>query len=154
MSAGPQTLELHASPAAALAAVAATAEDWGAAWSPATDGGRLALPVVAGLRRGVLDVRLEARSTGNRTRLTARVEDECWRVHKSATAVLALGALGALPVLLWPLHGDLLALAPAGLVLLFLAWFMVVSRLRTAGVAEFLEATQARLESRPGDGDP
>jgi hypothetical protein len=61
-----------------------------------------------------------------------------------------LGALGALPVLLWPLRPEFLALAPPGLVLTFLAWFMVVSRLRTAGAAEFLEAVQGRL----GAGEP
>ena len=69
-----------------------------------------------------------------------------WRVHRSAAAVLVLGALGALPVILWPLSPEFLALAPLGLVLLFLAWFMVVSRLRTAGAAEFLEAVCDRLE--------
>ena len=130
-----------------LAAVAAAAEDWGAEWAPGTGGaGQLYLPVVAGLRRGVLSGQLAARSSGDGgTRLTLTAETTHWRVHRSAAAVLVLGALGALPVILWPLSPDYLALAPVGLVLMFLAWFMVVSRLRTAGAVEFLEAVRHRL---------
>jgi hypothetical protein len=138
-------LELDAPPKAVLAAVTRAASDWGADWSPATDGGRLHLPVVAGLRRGLLTGRLEARGG---TRITLHTETTLWRVHRSAAAILVLGALGALPVILWPLREDLLALAPAGLVLMFLAWFMVVSRLRSAGADEFLEAVRDRLEPR------
>ena len=113
---------------------------------PGTGGGRLHLPVVAGLRRGLLSGQLEARAAGDDgTRLTLHAELHHWRVHRSAAAVLVLGLLGALPVILWPLSSDFLALAPVGLVLVFLAWFMVVSRLRTAGGAEFLEAVGDRL---------
>ena len=110
------------------------------------DGGRLYLPVVAGLRRGLLDGRVSTRASGSGTRVTLTAETTHWRVHRSAAAVLVMGLLGALPVLLWPLGNEFLALAPVGLVLMFLAWFMVVSRLRTAGGAEFLEAVRARVE--------
>lgn len=136
-----------------VAALSATAEDWGAEWAPAIGGGRLYLPVVAGLRRGVLDGEIAARPSGQGgTRLTLRGETSHWRVHRSAAAVLVLGALGALPVMLWPLSPDFLALAPVGLVFLFLAWFMVVSRLRTAGAAEFLDAVSLRLGGDPSAG--
>jgi hypothetical protein len=129
----------------ALEAVADVAESWGADWQ--ADSGTLHLPVVAGLRRGLLVGRLEVRPTGAEgCQLTLRAESSLWRVHRSAAAVLVMGLVGALPVLLWPLSGDFLALAPVGLVLMFLAWFMVVSRLRTAGAAEFLEAVRDRLE--------
>lgn len=140
-------LEVEAAPPEVLAAVAASAEDWGASWRPKGCGGRLHLPVVAGLRRGLLSGRIEVRATsGDGTRLKLCGEVSHWSVHRSAAAVLVLGALGALPALLWPLSSNLLALAPAGLVLMFLAWFMVVSRLRTAGGAEFLGAVRERLE--------
>lgn len=143
-------LEVDTSPAQALAALAAAAEDWGAEWAPEAGGGRLYLPVVAGLRRGLLSGRVEARAgAGGRTRLTLVAETTHWRVHRSAAAVLVLGAAGALPVLLWPLSPRLLALAPVGLVMMFLAWFMVVSRLRSAGGAEFLEAVGVLLGGEP-----
>ena len=101
---------------------------------------------MVGLRRGLFSGWLTASpSPAGGTVLTLRGETAHWRVHRSAAAVLILGLLGAVPVLLWPLSPDFLALAPVGLVLLFLAWFMVVSRLRTAGGAEFLEAVRDRL---------
>ena len=147
MSGESHRLEVEADPEAVLASVSATAEDWDAEWAPGAGGGQLYLPVVAGLRRGLLSGQLEIRSAGDgATRLTLSAETTHWRVHRSATAVLVLGALGALPVILWPLSPEFLALAPVGLVLLFLAWFMVVSRLHTAGGAEFLEAVRDRLE--------
>lgn len=143
-------LEIEAPPEQTLGAVAAAAKDWGAEWVPEPGGGQLYLPVVAGLRRGLLSGRLTASpSAAGGTRLTLRGETTHWRVHRSAAAVLMLGLLGAVPVLLWPLSPDFLALAPVGLVLLFLAWFMVISRLRSAGGAEFLEAVRDRL---PGEG--
>lgn len=136
-------LELEVGRQAAAAALVAAAEDWGAEWDP--ESGRLLLPVMAGLRRGVLEAQVELRDTGRgATRITLRGVATHWRVHRSAAAVLVLGGLGALPVLLWPLSSELLALAPVGLVLMFLAWFMVVSRLRSAGAAEFLEAVRLR----------
>lgn len=146
MSEAEHRLALDVPAKEALAAVSTVAEDWGAEWQPSGDGGQLYLPVVAGLRRGVLEGRLSAASTGvGGTDLTLHTETTHWRVHRSAAAILVVGALGALPVILWPLSPDFLALAPVGLVFLFLAWFMVVSRLRTAGAGEFLEAVRARL---------
>ncbi len=144
-------LELAATPEDVLATLGAVAEEWGAEWAPAGRGGRLYLPVVAGLRRGLLDGQVRAEASGNGTRLTLESEVTHWRVHRSAAAVLLMGLLGALPVMLWPLSSDLLALAPVGLVLLFLAWFMVVSRLRTAGAAEFLEAVDDLLAGGGGE---
>lgn len=138
-------VEVDSSPNQALAAVSAMAEEWGAEWSAGGAGGALYLPVVAGLRRGLFSGRLEARATAGGTELTLTGETTHWRVHKPATAVLVLGALGALPVVLWPLSPDFLALAPVGLVLMFLAWFMIISRLRTAGADEFLDAVRHHL---------
>ncbi len=146
MSEEEHLLELDAPADRVLGAVKAAADDWGAEWTREDGGGQLYLPVVAGLRRGVLSGRLETGSAADGgTRLTLRAEATHWRVHRSAAAVLVMGLLGALPVLLWPLSPEFLALAPVGLVLLFLAWFMVVSRLRTAGGAEFLETVRERL---------
>ena len=146
-----QELELDAPPAEVLAAVSAMAEDWGAEWTARGAGGSLYLPVVAGLRKGLYSGRLEARAAaGGGTLLTARGETAHWRVQRAAAAVLVMGALGALPVILWPLSPDFLALAPVGLVLMFLAWFMIVSRLRSAGAVEFLEAVREALDPDAG----
>ncbi len=130
-----------------LAAVSVVAEEWDAQWDPSTGGGRLYLPVVAGLRRGLLSGKIEAQAAvDGGTHVTLSAETTHWRVHRSAAALLVMGALGALPVILWPLSSDVLALAPVGLVFMFLAWFMVVSRLRTAGGAEFMEAVRHHLD--------
>jgi len=146
-------LKHDAEPEELLEAVSFVAEQWDAQWDPATGGGRLYLPVVAGLRRGVLSGTVEARTgVGGGTHLTLSAETTHWRVHRSAAALLVLGALGALPVILWPLGADVLSLAPVGLVFMFLAWFMVVSRLRTAGGAEFLEAVRHHLDAGPASG--
>ncbi len=140
-------VECEAPPERVLPAVATVAAEWDAQWDPGRGGGQLYLPVVAGLRRGLLSGRLEARaSAGGGTRLTLAAETTHWRVHRSAAAVLVLGAAGAVPVMLWPLSAELLALAPVGLVFIFLAWFMVVSRLRTLGAEEFLEAVRHHAE--------
>ncbi len=129
-----------------MAAIARAAEAWDANWSPGIGGGRLELPVVAGLRRGLLRGRLDVRAEGGGSRLTLSVEAASWRLHGSAVVVLLLGALGAIPVLFWPLHANLLALAPAGLILTLVAWFLVASRLRSAGAEQFLETAQSCLE--------
>lgn len=145
-------LAIEASPDRVLAAVSAMADEWGGEWRGEGHGGRLYLPVVAGLRRGLLEAQVEARSSSrDGTLLTLRGDVEHWRVHRSAAGILVMGALGALPVILWPLGPRFLALAPVGLVFMFLAWFMVVSRLRTAGGAEFLEAVRLSL-SDGGEG--
>ena len=146
MSEESHELRVDVSPEAVLSALAGTAEEWGAEWTPQGDGGRLYLPVLAGLRRGLMEGRVRVRSSGSSTRLILEAETTHWRVHRAAAAVLVMGLLGALPVLLWPLGTEWLALAPVGLVLMFLAWFMVVSRLRTAGAVEFLEAVRHRVE--------
>lgn len=139
------SVELTAPPSEALAAVARTAKEWGADWQPHEGGGRLTLPLSAGLRVGLLDGRLEARAGGRGTRLVIRVERAVYRLRRGPLGILLLGALGSLPVILWPFRPQLLALAPAGLVLAFLAWFLVAARLRTAGAEEFLEAVRDRL---------
>lgn len=133
-------------PPEALAAAGRLVEDWGGRWQPGIDGGRLELPVTAGLRRGVLAGRLAVARDPAGSRLVLEVEESRWELHRSAVAVLALGAAGALAVTLWPFFPGLLALAPVGGVLAFVAWFLVVSRLRTSGAHEFLEQLSAAPE--------
>jgi len=48
------TIDLDVPPGTALAAVGQTAEDWGAEFVREGEGGKLHLPVIAGMRRGLL----------------------------------------------------------------------------------------------------
>ena len=141
-------VELDCAPEAAAAAVERAAEAWGAEWAPAQGGGRLVLPVIFGLRHGVAVGRLDIARLGSRSRLTWELEESHLEVHRAAVAVLAFAAVPLLVTLAWPFHPPLLALLPFAAVLGFLAWWLVVSRLKSSGPEEFL-ATIA-----PPAGDP
>ena len=125
----------------ALAELARAAGDWGAEWRREGSGGRLILPVTAGLRHGRLSGRISTEPTNGSpgTRLRFQVEDSRYRLHGRAVVILLFGALGAISFTLWPFYPPLLQLAPMALVLAFAAWFLVASRLRTAGIEEFFE---------------
>lgn len=139
-------IELDRPAEASLAAVASVAAEWGAQWEPDGWGGRLTLPVVAGLRRGHLTGRIHARAHGASTDLSLDIDSEQLTVNRPAVAVLAGGGAGGLAVALWPFWPPLLGLVPLGAVLALSAWFLVNSRLRHAGVEDFLEqiAEEAR----------
>lgn len=139
-------IELDLPTEASLAAVAGVAAEWGAQWEPDGWGGRLTLPVVAGLRRGHLTGRIHTRARGAGTDLSLDIDAEQLTVNRPAVAVLASGGAGGLAVALWPFWPPLLALAPLGAVLALSAWFLVTSRLRHAGVEDFLQqiADEAR----------
>lgn len=144
-------VELEAPPAEALAALARAAEEWGAGWEPSSGGGRLTLPVVFGLRRGVAVGRVEAARLGAaRARLTWSLERSDLEVHRASVAVLALAVAPAVAALGWPFWPPLLALAPLAAVLGFLAWWLVVARLRSSGPEEFFAA----LAAVPADENP
>lgn len=132
-------VELDVPPERALASLAAGAEAWGGEWTPRAGGGRLAIPVVFGLRRGVAvgDVEL-TRLGDSRTRVGWTLAESHLEVHRPSVAVLSIAAVPLVGVLAWPLWRPLVALAPFALVLGFLAWWLVVSRLRSSGPEEFL----------------
>lgn len=122
----------------ALAALAKTAEVWGADWRRDGTGGRLVLPVTAGLRHGRLDGSISTEPNGSAaTRLLYRVEASDYHLHWRAVVILLFGAFGAISFTLWPYFPPLLAIAPIALVLAFAAWFLVASKLTTAGPEEF-----------------
>ena len=131
----------------ALEVLAEAAEAWGAEWRREGSGGRLVLPVTAGLRFGHLTGRIstEPAQRERGTRLRFSVDDTHYQLHWQAVVILCFGALGGLSFTLWPFYPPLLALAPIALVLAFAAWFLVASRLRTAGVAEFFELLEESL---------
>lgn len=125
-------------PAEAQRALNATAAAWGAGWTADADGGELVLPVVAALRRGVVRGRVAIAATENGTRIVLRENESTMAANRGAVAVLAVGALAGGLLVLWPFFPKLLVAAPLSAVLAFLAWFMVVSRLRMSGPEEFL----------------
>ena len=119
--------------------VAEAAEMWGAEWRPADDGGLLRLPVVQGLRHGVVQGRLRVEPGSAATSLHFDIEETFLTLNRSALAILVLGGLGGLTIVLWPLSPTILQLAPIGAVLALVAWLMVVSRLRNSDPADFFD---------------
>lgn len=126
-------------PAEVLRRVGETAEQWVGEWQPApgSEGGRLGLPVTAGLKRGWLAGELEVVEQGRGSRLLFKVDRGELRADRASVLVLSVGAAGGLVTIVAPFFPALWPLVPIGLLLGFSAWFMVVARLRTAGPAEF-----------------
>jgi hypothetical protein len=139
-------VELAVTPVEAERAIAATAEPWGAEWLPRDGGGRLALPVVFGLRRGVLVGEVAIAPVGGGSKVTWRQVESHLEVHRSSVAVLSIAAVPLLGVLGWPLWPPLLAFAPLAAVLGLLAWWLVVSRLRSSGPEDFLAALKGDMK--------
>ncbi len=142
-------LDLALPPREVLAAVARVAEGWGAEWQAGINGGRLELPVVAGIRRGVLTTRLSVEPDGSGSSVSIAVEGSRFAVHRQAAAVLGLGAAGGLTVVLWPFFPGLAGVAPLGGLLAMAAWFLVASRLRSSGPEDFLELLAAAADETP-----
>lgn len=136
-------------------AIAHTAEDWGAEWqvdevaSARPVGGRLVLPVVFGLRRGVMAGRVEFEPAGDGTLLSWRLEESHLAIQRSAVVLLGLTVVAILPALAWPFVPRLFALMPFAAVMALLAWWLVLSRLETSGPEEFFAA----ISSPPPTGD-
>ena len=140
---------LPAPPERALAEVAEAAGEWGASWQPHHDGGRLILPVVQGLRRGVIAGPVECRPTDEGCEITLRIEERDLRINRPALVILSIGAVSGLALALWPWMPVLLQFAPIAFVLAFMAWVLVISRLRMSGATEFLDALADRLAISP-----
>ena len=132
--------DLQLSPEEALSALQRTAEDWGAQFEPHGAGGRLHLPVVAGIRRGLVSGPVEIKPAAGGSRLVFRPESSVYYVQTAAVMILLVAIAGAGLVLLWPFFPGLIAVAPFGAILALGGWFLVVSRLRTSGPDDFLEA--------------
>lgn len=142
------TLEI--SLAEARRAVSEAAEGWGAEWRAGIDGGELVLPVVYGLRHGFERGRIRlVREKDERTRVEWTLEESLLEVRRPAVAVLVLAAVPLVGTLGWPFWPHLLPLVPFAAVMGLLAWWLVVSRLKTSGPEEFLEALTKRAGESP-----
>ena len=134
-------IDLPHAPAEALRALGAAAEEWGADFAPTATGGwggELRLPVIAGLRRGLLSGPVAVTPDGHGSRVVFRPVAQDYYLETSAIVVLLIAAGGALLTVAWPLFPQLLPAAPLGAVLALGAWFLVLSRLRGEGPEEFL----------------
>ncbi|HSG38695.1 MAG TPA: hypothetical protein VLE27_03560 [Thermoanaerobaculia bacterium] len=136
-------IELDLPPEQAVAAVGRTAEDWGAEFERNGTGGTLHLPVIAGIRRGLVTGPVEVQPAGEGSRVTFRPEQSIYYVQTAAVVILLLSAFGAVLTFLWPFFPKLLAVAPFGAVLALGGWFLVISRLRSSGPEDFLAAVAA-----------
>jgi hypothetical protein len=126
-------------PEATLSAVIRAAEMWGADFERERDGGRLHLPVLAGLRRGFVAGPVRVEPAGEGARVVFRPDDHDYYLHVPAVVVLLISVAGALLTVLWPFYPKLMAVAPFGILLALGGWFLVLSRLRSSGPDDFLE---------------
>lgn len=133
-----------------LQATGELAEAWGGEWSPDGWGGRLLLPVVAGIRRGVVAARLSIEGNEQCSRLEVESTEGEYALNRNAVVVLTLGALGGIVVVIWPFFPQLASLAGVGALLALLAWFMVSARLQNSGLEEFLADLEGELQSPEG----
>ena len=153
-------MELGVDPVAGLRALAEVADGWGATWRADGrwrhdgDGGRLELPVVAGLRRGRVAGRLRVAAAGAGARVTFRVEESELHLQKTMVTVLVAAAGGAVVMFLAPFFPGLAPALPLSLLLLLGAWFFVLSRLKNSGPEELLETLVRRIEAASETGDP
>lgn len=139
-------IELDMPPERALSALRQTAEDWGANLQPdpaVTAGGRLHLPVLAGIRRGLVSGPVEVQPAEGGSRVVFRPEESVYYVQTASVMILLLAIAGGSLTVLWPFYPQLMAVAPFGAILALGGWFLVVSRLRTSGPDEFLAAVAA-----------
>ncbi len=139
-------LELPDDPVTALNLVTLAANDWGGIWQAGNNGGRLGLPVIAGLRRGWVagDLKVEKASEGSR--LIYCVDKSDYTIQKPAAVMLLLAGLGAVTTVIAPFVPALWGLVPIGLLLSIGAWFLVISRLRNSGPEEFFDDLELRSQ--------
>jgi hypothetical protein len=142
-------VDLEIPPEKALAAVARTAEDWGAEFQSGSSGGQLRLPVIAGIRRGLVTGPLEIQAAAGGSRIVFKPETSIYYVQTAAVVILLVALAGSLLTVLWPFYPELLPVAPFGALLALGGWFLVISRLRTSGPDEFLVAVAVREKEPP-----
>ncbi len=144
-------IDLPVRPEAALSALRDIADDWGAELAERDGQTRLLLPVVYGLKRGLMSgpVRVEADGAGSR--ILFEVEET--QLYRPATPVIILliAVAGGIVTALWPFFPKLLPLAPFGAILALGGWFLVVSRLRTSGPDEMLTLVAAHAAAEDED---
>lgn len=142
-------IELGEPPDLVIAAVARAVEAWGAELDRDGMGGRLHLPFVSGLRRGLVSGPLTVEPIPDGSRVVFRAEESSQYVQTSSVALLLIAAVGGLLTVIWPFYPKMLPIAPFGAILALGGWFLVVTRLRASGPEEFLAAVAAEAGGAP-----
>jgi hypothetical protein len=137
------TLDLAVRPDAAHSALRRAADDWGGE----IDKGRLHLPVVHGLKRGVVSGPVKVETTDEGSRVVFQPEESHLYIQMASVFVLLVAIAGGLVTVLWPFFPNLLPVAPFGALLALGGWFLVLSRLRNSGPDEFLVMVEAEAEA-------
>lgn len=131
-------VELEDTPADGLERLAGLAEAWGASWrQDGIGGGHLAMPVRAGLRRGLVEGPVTVEKTRRGSRMRFEIADRFYRVQYSAFFLLLMGAIGGVVSMIAPFSPRLLPLMPVSIILAVAAWLLIVSRLHNSGPEEF-----------------
>lgn len=142
-------IALDEPPDLVMAAVARAVEAWGAELDRQGMGGRLHLPFVSGLRRGLVAGTLTVEPIADGSRVVFRAEESTQYVQTSSVAFLVIAAFGGILTVVWPFYPQLLPVAPFGALLALGGWFLVVSRLRASGPEEFLATVAAEAGGAP-----
>ena len=109
-----------------------------AEWHRSGTGGRLTLPLSAGLRHGLATGDLTSDSRGSKTRIDLELHPFEYHLHRPAAYVLLIGALGAVAMVLVPIFPALVGFVPLGFLALLLAWFLVLSQIKNRSPEDFL----------------
>ncbi len=137
--------------ASALRSIQELAEPWGAEWQEDGNGGRLKIPVSAGLRRGWVLGTLKIESSDRGLKLLFEEEESDYRLLRPAVGFLLLSSAGGLFSMISPFFAhrrpELLGAAPLAFFLALGGWFLVISQLRNSGPEEFLEEVAKDLPS-------
>lgn len=134
----PSRLVLPLPAAASFKALRHKAELWGGGWQGEGLGGRLVIPVLAGLRRGLVGYAVSASDTPQGTQLEFVEEESDLKVHTPTVIVLLIAAAAALTCLVIPFVPKLLPLLPPCVVLCLATWLFIVARMRNSGLEEFI----------------
>lgn len=132
-------VELTRDPHGSLELLSREATSWGARWQRDGLGGRLTLPVLAGLRRGWVEGEVTVEPAGGGSRLVFRIDRSDYRLQTLSVAVLVVAAAGALVFVFAPFVPALRPAVPLGILLSVAAWLFIVAGLRNSGPEEFLE---------------
>lgn len=148
------TLSLPVPPREASSALEEAAEAWGADLEAGRAARKIQLPILAGLRRGMLRGTATVEPAAGGSRLVLREEERLDYLHTPSVMVLLLAVLGAALTVLWPFYPQLLPVAPLGALMALGGWFLVISRLRSSGPEEFLKTVEAISEVEPEEDAP
>lgn len=143
----PRTVDVPVTPPEALRGVAQLAEAWGGGWeAEGVSGGKLVLPVMAGLWRGWVGGPLTVEKSGEGTRVTFQEEESSYRLDIPAVVTLIIAGAGAFTTVIAPFIPRLLALVPVGLFLALGAWLFIVARLKNSGPEEFFADLESEFD--------